>query len=157
MTEQEKTLGDLAKMVKAALVYDQSATKHAEDIAHRHGIGEDDSLEDIAGMLRRALGMAPVAEPAPPRLGQQVTARLLADGFRGDDDSNRCRFPAFKVEETVAGVTVEVMWVNAGDDWRARLLGKYSAALQAAGLMVGECDDHLHVREGRAVQEADHG
>lgn len=97
------------------------------------------------------------AEDAALTLGDQVTSALLACGFRRDDDENRSRFPAFKVEETAAGVTVEVLWVNVGDDWRARLLAKYAAALTADGFMVGECDDHLHVSEGHAVAEADHG
>jgi hypothetical protein len=99
-----------------------------------------------------AVRVEPLQAPqAAPSLAERVIACLLSAGFRGDDDSNRSRFPAFEVGEG-AGVTVEVRWVNAGDDWRARLLGKYAAALRADGFKVCEQDGHLYVPEPKRAE-----
>jgi hypothetical protein len=57
MADKYDPLPDLGRLLTEALDYDMtSASHHAGQIAERLGLGEDDSAEVVAGVLRKALG-----------------------------------------------------------------------------------------------------
>jgi hypothetical protein len=87
VTDQDATVRDLAALVRAVLFGDRTATVHAERIASRAGLGEDDSAEAIEAGLRKALGTAvppsrPVLDGVPVEfvLGQGDTVTILWSG-----------------------------------------------------------------------------
>lgn len=57
MAEKYDPVPDLARLLHAALLGDQAGATHAERIAERLGLGEDDSAETITAELRKALGL----------------------------------------------------------------------------------------------------
>jgi hypothetical protein len=86
MTEQPGIIRDLAALVRAVLFGDRTATVHAERIASRAGIGEDDSAEAIEAGLRRALG--PVLDRE--QLGTVLAALEDAAGYRREYQDGDC-------------------------------------------------------------------
>ena len=58
MAEKYDPLPDLAKLLAAALRAGRDGAAYADRIAERLGLGEDDSAEVVAGVLREALGLA---------------------------------------------------------------------------------------------------
>lgn len=147
MTGQEKVLDALAKLLKAALVHDESATTYAEIVATRLGFDEDDSTEAVASVLAKALETA--AEPAGPTLGDQIRASLIGAGFI--DAENALGRAAFRVTEGV-GVALGPFWANAPEAARSEQLATMAYLLETeANIDVPKRGQFLYVPDPKRV------
>lgn len=83
-----------------------------------------------------------------PTLRERVRAVLLAAGFAAREDT----LPTFATRGTFdltsgAGVRVSVSWWDSTPDQRRELLARFDAALEAAGMVVADQGEWLHVGE----------
>jgi hypothetical protein len=96
---QYDPLPDLAALVQSALWGRRDVTAIADRITDRLGLGEDDSPEVAAEVLRKALGLdtgdpAPLPEPGFPDVWVPLAEGACGDGITEEGEGIACGVPA---------------------------------------------------------------